>query len=50
MNTWNKTGLGRRINSMICPPFLGAFTAVRVDFVNMKPLNPLFAWKTEPAT
>lgn len=50
MNTWKTTGLGRRINSIIYPPFLGAFTAVRVDFVNMKPLNPLFAWKTEPAT
>lgn len=46
--TWKKTGACKLINSGLFPPSLGAFTAVRVDFVNMKPLNPLFAWKTEP--
>jgi len=48
MQTWAESGPGRWINSRLCPPFLGAFTAVRVDFVNMKPLTPLFAWKSEP--
>lgn len=48
MQTWKKTGLGKLTNSPMLPPSLGAFTAVRVDFVNMKPLNPLFAWRSEP--
>ncbi|QGY39159.1 methyltransferase domain-containing protein [Pseudodesulfovibrio cashew] len=50
MRTWKNTGLSRRLNSTLCPPSVGAFSAARVDFVNMKPLTPLFAWKTEPAT
>lgn len=48
MQTWRKGRIGRRLNSTLCPPFLGAFSAVRVDFVNMKPMNPLFALKREP--
>jgi len=48
MQTWGRPGLRSKINSWLYPPFAGAFTAVRVDFVNMKPLNPLFAWKSEP--
>lgn len=50
LKTWKETGLYRPFNSTLCPPSVGAFGAVRVDFVNMKPMNPLFAWKTEPAT
>jgi len=50
VKTWKKTGLSRHVNATFCPPSVGAFCAVRVDFVNMKPMNPLFAWKTEPAT
>jgi ubiquinone/menaquinone biosynthesis C-methylase UbiE len=46
--TWKPTGLYNLINSKILPPSLGAFVAVRVDFMNMKPLTPLFAWKSEP--
>ncbi|MCJ2165630.1 MULTISPECIES: class I SAM-dependent methyltransferase [unclassified Pseudodesulfovibrio] len=46
--TWKPTGLCNLINSKILPPSLGAFVAVRVDFTNMKPLTPLFAWKSEP--
>ncbi|CCH49260.1 class I SAM-dependent methyltransferase [Pseudodesulfovibrio piezophilus] len=48
LTTWKQTGLGKRLNCCLCPPFVGAFCAVRVDFVNMKPLNPLFAWKQAP--
>jgi len=50
VKTWKKSGISRHINSTFCPPSVGAFTAVRIDFVNMKPMNPLFSWKTEPAT
>ena len=48
LSTWRPTGLSNLANSRLYPPSLGAFVAVRVDFVNMKPLTPLFAWKTEP--
>lgn len=48
MKTWRKNKIFEWLNSCMCPPFMGAFTAVRVDFVNMKPMNPLFAWKSEP--
>lgn len=48
MKTWKPTGLSNLVNSKILPPSVGAFVAVRVDFVNMKPMTPLFAWKTEP--
>ncbi|MGL1863403.1 MAG: methyltransferase domain-containing protein [Pseudodesulfovibrio sp.] len=46
--TWSKNIIAKKLNSCLCPPSVGAFTAVRVDFTNMKPLNPLFAWKAEP--
>ncbi len=46
-STWkDRPGL-RQMNSLICPPFLGAFTVVRVDFIGEKPLTPLPAWTTE---
>lgn len=48
MKTWKPSGISSMLNSRLLPPFLGAFVAVRVDFVNMKPMTPLFAWKTEP--
>lgn len=48
MGTWEESGFGDKLNSFLYPPFAGAFAAVRVDFVNMKPMNPLFAWKREP--
>ncbi|BCS89166.1 methyltransferase type 11 [Pseudodesulfovibrio sediminis] len=48
MKTWKSTGIASMLNSKIFPPSVGAFVAVRVDFINMKPMNPLFAWKTEP--
>ena len=48
MKTWKPSRLSNLVNARILPPSLGAFTAVRVDFTNMKPLTPLFAWKTEP--
>jgi SAM-dependent methyltransferase len=46
--TWKPSGICNKINGSLYPPSLGAFSAVRVDFVNMKPLNPLFAWRSEP--
>jgi len=46
--TWKNTGVSKLISSTILPPSVGAFVAVRVDFTNMKPMTPLFAWKTEP--
>ncbi|EGB15620.1 Methyltransferase type 11 [Pseudodesulfovibrio mercurii] len=48
MKTWKPTGLANQLNAHLLPPALGAFVAVRVDFANMKPLTPLFAWKREP--
>jgi SAM-dependent methyltransferase len=48
MQTWRSTGIGKRINCCLMPPSLGAFAAARIDFVSMKPLTPIFAWKTEP--
>ena len=45
--TWKISGVGRILNSGLFPPSVGAFAAVRVDFVNMRPLNPLFAWRSE---
>ena len=48
MQSWKPSGLSNFINSRILPPSVGAFVAVRVDFTSMKPLTPLFAWKTEP--
>ena len=48
LSTWKDNGISGLINTRILPPSVGAFAAVRVDFVNMKPLTPLFAWKTEP--
>ena len=48
LSTWKDNGISGLINSRVLPPSVGAFAAVRVDFVNMKPLTPLFAWKTEP--
>jgi len=48
VNTWKPTGVSSLVNSRILPPSVGAFVAVRVDFKNMKPMTPLFAWKTEP--
>lgn len=48
VRTWRSASYLRRFNRWLYPPFLGAFTAVRVDFVNMKPLNPLFAWRSAP--
>ena len=48
MKTWKSAPLSNLANGHLLPPALGAFVAVRVDFVNMKPLTPLFAWKGEP--
>ncbi len=48
VQTWQEDALCKSLNNVLYPPFMGAFVAVRVDFVNMKPFNPLFAWKTEP--
>jgi SAM-dependent methyltransferase len=48
MKTWKSTGLSNLVNGHLLPPALGAFVAARVDFTNMKPLTPLFAWKREP--
>ena len=48
LNTWKDNGISGLINTRILPTSVGAFAAVRVDFTNMKPLTPLFAWKTEP--
>ena len=47
-STWGRGGLWSWANDALLPPQLGAFTACRVDFVNIKPLTPLFAWRTEP--
>lgn len=48
LQMWCRNAFCKKLNSFLLPPFVGAFTAVRVDFVNMKPLNPLFVWKAEP--
>lgn len=47
-STWGREGIWKWINEAMLPPQLGAFAACRVDFVNIKPLTPLFAWRSEP--
>ncbi|NDV20661.1 methyltransferase domain-containing protein [Pseudodesulfovibrio sp. JC047] len=46
--TWTHSTVSKLLNTTLLPPSVGAFVAVRVDFTNMKPMTPLFAWKTEP--
>jgi SAM-dependent methyltransferase len=48
MQTWRAGRVARIVNWGLYPPYVGAFAAVRVDFVNMRPLNPLFVWRGEP--
>ncbi len=48
MWSWKDASPWKQINGIIYPPFFGAFTASRVDFIGRKPLTPLPAWKTAP--
>jgi SAM-dependent methyltransferase len=48
--TWNRTPGIRLLNSIVVPPWMGAFTAVRVDLTAPPAQTPLLAWKTEPTT
>ena len=46
--TWRSGFLWRRINGRLRLPCFGAFTALRVDFKDRKPMTPIMAWKREP--
>lgn len=46
--TWNQAPGIRHLNSAAVPPWMGAFTAVRVDLTAQPAQTPLLAWKTEP--
>lgn len=48
--TWNFTPVIRYLNSMPVFPWMGAFTAVRVDLTAPRVQTPLMAWNTEPTT
>ncbi len=48
--TWNPTPVIRHLNSTPVFPWMGAFTAVRVDLTVPRAQTPLLAWKTEPTT
>ncbi len=48
LQTWRSSFFWRHINARFYPPWLGAFSAMRVDFQSAKPLTPLFAWRSEP--
>jgi ubiquinone/menaquinone biosynthesis C-methylase UbiE len=48
--TWGRGTPWRQINSLTLPPVGGAFAVLRVDLKGEKPLTPLPAWKTEPAS
>lgn len=48
LQTWKNSFFWKQVNSRFYPPWLGAFSAMRVDFQSGKPLTPLFAWRTEP--
>ena len=46
--TWVTTPIVRHLNSLSVFPWLGAVTAVRVDFSAPPAQTPLMAWNTEP--
>lgn len=46
--SWRQGAFWHRLNGRLRLPCFGAFTAVRVDFQDSKPLTPLMAWKREP--
>lgn len=47
-STWNEKRFWKFVNSRIYPSCCGSFVATRVDFKDIRPLNPLHAWKKEP--
>ena len=48
--TWNPAPVIRHLNSTPVPPWMGAFTAVRVELTAPRAQTPLMAWNTEPTT
>jgi len=46
--TWNPAPIIGQLNSVAVLPWMGAFTAVRVDLTAPRAQTPLMAWKTEP--
>ncbi len=49
-STWGKGKPWRQINSLTPPAVGGAFAVLRFDLAREKPLTPLPAWSTEPAS
>lgn len=47
--TWRDRTPWKYLNCMLCMPLFGAFTAMRIDFVDEKPLTPVGTLKIEPA-
>lgn len=48
--TWNPAPVIRYLNTTPVLPWMGAFTAVRVELTAPRAQTPLMAWKTEPTT
>lgn len=48
LRTWREGLPWKLANNRLYPPWLGAFSALRVDFVDFKPLTPLLAWRSRP--
>ncbi len=48
VSTWKDTFPWKHVNDRFYPPWLGAFSAMRIDFEDAAPLTPLFAWRSEP--
>ncbi|XPV76335.1 MAG: class I SAM-dependent methyltransferase [Desulfovibrio sp.] len=42
---WKSSKFWNKVNTVLYPPHLGVFTAVRVDFVKTKPLTPIVLWR-----
>ncbi|WP_147819064.1 class I SAM-dependent methyltransferase [Salidesulfovibrio onnuriiensis] len=48
MGSWKEDFPWKQINNRFYPPWMGAFSAMRIDFDDLAPLSPLLAWRSEP--
>lgn len=47
LSTWKEGRFWGRINDRVYPSWVGAFSAMRIDFGKQKPLTPLLLWQSE---
>lgn len=47
LSSWKDKGLLGRVNNRVYPSWLGAFSAMRIDLGEHKPLTPLLLWRSE---